>query len=95
LPDVASKPTGVLASVPELQALAGLIGHPTDALELYVYGGLEQAGQTSFTVNGTLPFGCGNPLYNNSGCLHEGSTLRAENTARVWQLAGGASTISA
>jgi hypothetical protein len=37
-----------------------------------------------------LPFGYGNPLYNNSGCLHEGSTLCAENTSRVWQLAGGA-----
>jgi hypothetical protein len=90
LPDVAIKPTGILAPVPELQALVGLIGHPTDALDLYVYGGLEQARQTSFTVNGTLPFGYGNPLYNNSGCLHEGSTLCAENTSRVWQVAGGA-----
>ena len=51
---VAVKPTGILAPVPELQALVGLVGHPTDALDLYVYGGLEQAGQTSFTVNGTL-----------------------------------------
>jgi len=90
LPDVAIKPTGILAPVPGLQALAGLIGHPTDALDLYVYGGLEQAGQTSFTVNSTLPFGYGNPLYNNSGCLHEGSTLCAQNTSRVWQVAGGA-----
>jgi len=47
LPDVAIKPTGVLAPIPELQALVGLIGHPTDALDLYVYGGLEPAGQTS------------------------------------------------
>jgi hypothetical protein len=53
LPDVAIKPTGILAPVPGLQALVGLIDHPTDALDLYVYGGLEQAGQTSFTVNGT------------------------------------------
>jgi hypothetical protein len=90
LPDVAIKPTGILAPVPALQALVGLIGHPTDALDLYVYGGLEQAGQTSFTVNGTLPFGYGNPLYNNSGCLLEGSTLCAENTSRVWQVSGGA-----
>jgi hypothetical protein len=47
--------------------------------------GLEQAGQTSFT-----PFGYGNPLYNNSGCLHEGSTVCAQNTSRVWQVAGDA-----
>jgi hypothetical protein len=90
LPDVAVKPTGILAPVPGLQALVGLIGHPTDALDLYIYGGLEQAGQTSFTVGGTLPFGYGNPLYDNSGCLHEGSALCAENTSRVWQVAGGA-----
>ena len=90
LPDVAIKPTGILAPVPGLQALVGLIGHPTDALDLYIYGGLEQAGQTSFTVGGTLPFGYGNPLYDNSGCLHEGSALCAENTSRVWQVAGGA-----
>jgi hypothetical protein len=70
LPDVAIKPTGILTPVPEVPALVGLVGHPTDALDLYVYGGLEQAGQTSFTVNGTLPFGYGNPLNNNSGCLH-------------------------
>jgi len=90
LPDVAIKPTGVLAPVPELQALVGLIGHPTDALDLYAYAGIEQAAQTSFTVNGTLPFGYGNPLYNNSGCLHEGSALCAESTSRVWQISGGA-----
>jgi hypothetical protein len=90
LPDVAIKPTGILAPVPELQALVGLVGHPTDALDLYVYSGLEQAGQTSFTANGTLPFGYGNPLYNNSGCLHEGSTVCAQNTSRVWQVSGGA-----
>jgi hypothetical protein len=90
LPDVAIKPTGILAPIPELQALTGLIGHPTDALDLYVYAGIEQSGQTSFTVGGTLPFGYGNPLYNNSGCLHEGSALCAANTSRVWQVAGGA-----
>jgi hypothetical protein len=88
LPDVAIKPTGILAPIPEFQALTGLVGHPTDALDLYAYAGIEEARQTSFTV-GTLPFGYGNPLYNNSGCLHEGSTLCAENTSRVWQLAGG------
>ncbi len=90
LPDIAIRPNGILAPVPELQALVGLVGHPTDALDLYVYSGLEQAWQTSFTANGTLPFGYGNPLYNNSGCLHEGSTVCAQNTSRVWQVSGGA-----
>ena len=55
----------------------------------------EQASQTSFTVNGTLPFGYGNPLYNNTACLHEAvsaaaaATNCAANTSRVWQITGG------
>jgi hypothetical protein len=34
LPDVAVKSTGVLVPIPELQALVGLVGHPTDYLDL-------------------------------------------------------------
>jgi hypothetical protein len=95
LPDVAVKPSGVLVPIPGLQALLGLVGHPTDYIDLYAYAGIEQASQTSFTVNGTLPFGYGNPLYNNTACLHEAasvtaaSTNCAANTSRVWQITGG------
>jgi hypothetical protein len=94
LPDVAVKPSGVLVPIPELQALLGLVGHPTDSIDLYAYAGIEQASQTSFTA-GTLPFGYGNPLYNNTACLHEAasataaSTNCAANTSRVWQITGG------
>jgi hypothetical protein len=95
LPDVAVKSTGLLVPIPELQALVGLVGHPTDYIDLYAYGGIEQASQTSFTVNGTLPFGYGNPLYNNTACLHEAASVTAAatncaaNTSRVWQVTGG------
>ena len=95
LPDVAVKPSGVLVPIPELQALLGFVGHPTDALDLYAYAGIEQASETSFTVNGTLPFGYGNPLYSNAACLHEAASVTAAspncaaNTSRVWQITGG------
>jgi hypothetical protein len=57
LPDVAVKRSGVLVPIPELQALVGLVGHSTEYLDLYAYAGIEQASQTSFTINGALPFG--------------------------------------
>jgi hypothetical protein len=88
LQDVTVKPTGVLAPIPEIQAMAGLVGHPTEALDLYLYAGIEEAGRTAFTLAGK-PFGYGNALYNNSGCLIEGSTLCAGNTSRIWQVTGG------
>jgi len=89
---VTVKPSGVLSPIPEIQALVGLIGHPTPVLDLYAYAGVEAADSTRFTVftaSGALPFGYGNPLYNNSGCLHEGSTVCAANTSEVWQITGG------
>jgi len=98
LPDVTVKPTGVLAPIPELQALVGLVGHPTDALDIYAYAGVEQAYSTpftAFTANGAVPFGYGNLLYNNTGCLHEAASVTAAattcaaNTERVWQITGG------
>ena len=88
LPDVALKPSGVLAPIPEIQAMVGLVGHPTDTLDLYLYAGMEDAGRTAFTLAGKT-FGYGNALYNNSGCLVEGSSLCAANTSRLWQVTGG------
>jgi hypothetical protein len=88
LPDVAVKPTGVLAPIPEIQALVGLVGHPTDSIDLYAYGGVEEAFSTAFNLN-NLPYGYGNLAYNNSGCLHENSTTCAANTKQIWQVTGG------
>ncbi len=88
LPDVAVQPNGVLAPIPELQVLLGAVGHATPWLDLYTYAGMEKADATDFTADG-VPFGYGSPLYNNTGCLHEGSTLCAANTSRVWQVTGG------
>jgi hypothetical protein len=98
LPDVTVKPDGVLAPIPEIQALVGLVGHPTDTIDLYAYAGIESANSTPFTAytaSGAVPFGYGNLLYNNSACLHEAASVAAAatncaaNTSSVWQITGG------
>ena len=94
LPDVTVKPTGVLATIPEIQALVGLVGHPTDSIDLYAYGGVEEAFSTAFNLH-NVPFGYGNLAYNNSACLHEAASATAAatncaaNTKQVWQVTGG------
>jgi hypothetical protein len=98
LPDVTVRPDGTLAAIPEIQALVGLVGHPTDTIDLYAYAGIESAQSTPFTrftKAGALPFGYGNDLYNNSACLHEAASVTAAatncaaNTSTVWQITGG------
>jgi hypothetical protein len=98
LPDVTVKPDGVLAPIPEIQALVGLVGHPTDTIDLYAYAGIEAANSTPFTAHtaaGAVPFGYGNDLYNNTACLHEAASVTAAatncaaNTSSVWQITGG------
>ena len=93
LPDVTVRPDGKLSTIRAYQALAGLIYRPTTAWTLYGYAGIEDADSKSFTavVNGTtLGYGYGSPLYNNSGCGIEGSTLCAANTSRIEQVTTGA-----
>jgi hypothetical protein len=68
--DVVVNPiTGKLDPVPEIEALVGVIGHPTDRLELWAYGGLEK--QRSKDVVGTTG-GLGNPAYVSINCEQEG-----------------------
>lgn len=93
LPDVAVKPNGELATVSAYQALLGLVYRPTDAWTVYGYAGIEHADSEHYTavVNGTtLGYGYGSPLYNNGGCLIEGSAVCAANTSQVEQAALGA-----
>ncbi|HEY6642677.1 hypothetical protein [Povalibacter sp.] len=86
LPDVTVKPDGELSRVSAYQALVGLIYRPASDWTVYAYAGIEDADAEDFTavVNGnTLGFGYGSPLYDNSGCLIEGSSACAANTSRI------------
>jgi hypothetical protein len=91
LPDVTYGADGSTHPITEYQILAGLIGHPTPALDLYGYAGLEHADRWSQTVGGTN-YGYGNPLASNAGCATEGSSSSCtantrhlmEGTAGFW-----------
>jgi hypothetical protein len=58
--------------IPMIQTLTGVVAHPTPKLDLYLYGGYEEAFRDTFN-DGNLIFGYGSPLDNNSGCNIEGS----------------------
>src|SRR4030095_12272421 len=93
LPDVTVKPDGQLETVSAYQALLGLVYRPTAAWTVYGYAGVEHADSehSAAAVNGaTLGYGYGSPLYDNSGCLIEGSTVCAANTSRIEQASVGA-----
>jgi hypothetical protein len=85
LPDATIAPNGSPAPIPEVQALIGLVGHPTPEIDLYTYAGTEQAGKTAFTVAGK-GYGYGSPLFVNSGCNTELSPLACTgNTSGITQ----------
>ena len=67
LPDVTIAADGSLAPVTVLQTMVGLVGHPWESLDVYAYGGIEQANAKFFNAGGTA-FGYGNPAFDNSGC---------------------------
>lgn len=74
LPDATIKANGAPSPLPEVEALVGLIGHPTPAIDLFSYLGLEDIGR-KFFQSGTTGYGYGSPLFDNSGCDIELSTL--------------------
>lgn len=78
--DVTARPDGRLEAVPETFWLAGATLHATPMLDLYVYGGEEDARTKLFTST-ALPgvaFGYGTlPGSNNAGCAIEGGACSA------------------
>jgi hypothetical protein len=74
LPDATIKSDGSPAPLPEIEALVGVIGHPSPKLDLFGYGGLESIGRKYFK-SGSTGYGYGSPLFDNSGCGTELSTV--------------------
>jgi hypothetical protein len=74
LPDATIRPNGSPWPIAEVQALVGLVGHPTPAIDVYAYLGTEQECKAAFTAGGK-GYGYGSPLFVNSGCDVELSPL--------------------
>jgi len=90
LPDATVGSDGQPVPLPEIQALVGLVGHPTGNIDLYTYAGTEQEQARDFTVAGK-GFGYGSPLYDNATCDIElgASSGCVGNTSGVWQVTLG------
>jgi hypothetical protein len=89
-PDVTLRQDGSIQVLPITALLAGAVWHTTPSLDLYAYAGLEKT-QATFSNVGTVPFGYGNPLYNNTGCNIENSPAATcnGNTSEVRQYTAG------
>lgn len=88
LPDVTVKPDGTLSTVQEYHALVGVNYRPTSTWTLYAYAGTEHSDVKAYSAvvgGATLGYGYGSSLYDNSGCLIEGSSACAANTRSVEQ----------
>jgi hypothetical protein len=71
--DVTIAPDGSLAPITALQALVGVVAHPWEGLDVYAYAGMEQFDAKFFNAGG-VPFGYGNPNFDNAGCFFPSAT---------------------
>jgi hypothetical protein len=88
--DATLRQDGSIQLLPITALQAGLVWHTTPSLDLYGYAGLEKT-RATFSNVGTVPFGYGNPLYNNTGCNIENSPAATcnGNTSEVRQYTVG------
>jgi hypothetical protein len=89
-PDATLAQDGTILPLTITAAAVGLIWHTTPMLDLYSYAGIEST-KAAFADVGTVPFGYGNPLYNNTGCNIENSPAATcnGNTREVRQYTVG------
>jgi hypothetical protein len=89
-PDATLRQDGSIQPLPITALLAGAVWHTTPSLDLYAYAGLEKT-RATFSNVGTVPFGYGNPLYNNTGCNIENSPAATcnGNTSEIRQYSVG------
>jgi hypothetical protein len=82
LADVTFNTNGKLETVPSYQIMGGLVAHPTPNVDVYLYGGTEQARRTNFSAGGVTS-GYGIPTANLSGCYIELGSCAAVSSGLV------------
>lgn len=85
--------SGRLTPIPEVQALLGIVAHPSDRLDLFAYGGFEAEEATKAQVINGIHFGYGNSgTVSQATCEVEGAGTTACNAQAqaVKQLTAGA-----
>jgi hypothetical protein len=76
LTDVTFDPTGHIRPISEIQALAGLTLHVGTKVDIYLFAGEEKESSQAYNLaaagtGAITPYGYGNSLYSNSGCVSE------------------------
>ena len=84
--------TGKLDPIQETQILLGLVGHPTNRLDVYVYAGVERESNKDIYNAGGVHGGFGNPVYAPPGLEFEGNSASSTyvQASAVQQIAVGA-----
>jgi hypothetical protein len=84
-PDVTVRTDGSLVPIKALQTVIGFEAHPTQKLDIDIYGGDEYYGRTTYTASslfgkaGNAILGYGAPQFVDSGCNTEASTIGVAN----------------
>jgi hypothetical protein len=84
LPDATFDANGDVKTIKETTVMAGLVGHPSSALDLYAYWGQEKVDANFDALSAGGYVGYGIPTIDLSGCNTEGGTC-APNTGKVSQ----------
>ncbi|PCD80192.1 hypothetical protein CO710_04450 [Acetobacter orleanensis] len=89
IPDTTPNARGVLSPVPELMGSLGLIGHPSQSVLLYTYGGIETAGRKRYMGADGAQYGYGVNDLNLGGCDVEFGSCNAQTRTLASLTAGG------
>lgn len=89
LPDMTFRSSGAPAPLREIIGSLGLIGHPTDNLLLYTYGGVEAAHRSVYEGADGSYYGYGSPNANLSGCSIMLGTCNAQTQSLASYTMGG------